>query len=157
MNRQDFDIKTKIIRETFNDERKIKYPALENDESDFGDENIFTTESGELIDLELFIGEFREKELIKYVKLAESLYEKARKHVSIYIICPDASHIYVKECEIESKAEFTIKLACFNGNPAQLILDVIQNKIRNGEVLDDDDLFAILMIPLIYRTEDENN
>ncbi len=155
MNKQDFEIKAKIIRETFNDKRKIKYPQCENYENICGAENIFTTEDGQLIDLELFIGDFRESELKKYVELAESLYEKTEKHVSIYVICPDASRIYVKECEIQSKANFTIKLACFNENPVQLILNVIQEKLRNGEMLDDDDILAILMIPLMCKTDNE--
>ena len=155
MNEQDFEIKAKIIRETFNDKRKIKYPLCENFENICGGENIFTTEDGQVIDLELFIGDFREGELKKYVKLAERLYDKTEKHVSIYIICPDASRIYVKECEIQSEANFTIKLACFNENPAQLILNVIQEKLKNGEMLDDDDIFAILMIPLMCKTDNE--
>ncbi|MBE6508193.1 MAG: hypothetical protein E7Z77_02140 [Methanobrevibacter sp.] len=156
MNKQDFEIKAKIIRETFNDKRKIKYPLCENFENIYGAENIFTTEDGQVIDLELFIGDFREGELKKYVHLAERLYEKTEKHVSIYIICPDASRIYVKECEIQSEASFTIKLACFNEDPVQFILNVIQEKLKNGEMLDEDDFFAILMIPLIYKQENEN-
>ncbi|WP_458455767.1 hypothetical protein [Methanobrevibacter sp.] len=156
MNKQDFEIKAKIIRETFNDERKINYPICENYENIYGAENIFTTEDGQLIDLELFIGDFREEELKRYVELAENLYEKTEKHVSIYIICPDVTRIYVKECEIQSKANFTIKLACFNENPIQLILNVIQDKLKKGEMLDEDDIFALMMIPLICKKDYEN-
>lgn len=154
MNRQDFEIRTKIIRKTFNDERKIKYPTPENEKMidgiiyDEGD--IFTTENGELIDLELLLDDFTELELAKYVRLAEKLYEKTQKHVSIYIICPDGSNVHVKEREIPSEADFTIKLACINEDPAEIILKIVWEKVTNGQMLDEDDIFAIAMLPLLY-------
>ena len=47
-------------------------------------------------------------------------------------------------------------LACVQENPAQIILDVIKNKISKGELLDGDDLHALSMLPLICKKEDRN-
>ncbi|AMD17090.1 hypothetical protein TL18_03060 [Methanobrevibacter sp. YE315] len=160
MNKQDFNIKTKIIRETFNDTRTIKCPAHENDmefdESTYELGDIFTTTNGEVIDLEFQIDDFTVDELVKYVEIAEKLYEINRKHVSIYIICPDTVEIRVKECEIKSEADFTIKLASINENPAQIALKLIKEKLNNGEILNEDDLHALTLIPLMCKKEDRN-
>ena len=160
MNKQDFNIKTKIIRETFNDTRTIKCPAPENDivfdENIYELGDIFTTTNGEVIDLEFQIDDFTVDELVKYVEIAEKLYEINRKHVSIYIICPDTVEICVKECEIKSEADFTIKLASINENPAQIALKLIKEKLNNGEILNEDDLHALTLIPLMCKKEDRN-
>ena len=56
MNKKDFDIRTKIIRETFNDERPIKCQTPEDvrrlDDGIHPGGDIFTTEDGEFIDFE---------------------------------------------------------------------------------------------------------
>ena len=57
------------------------------------------------IDLEFQMTDFDENELVKYVEFAEALYEKHRKHIHIYIICPNNIYVCVKECKIVSEAE----------------------------------------------------
>ena len=92
MKEQDFIMKTKLIKETFKDQRKIKCQIpiqnLNLEQHIYQEGSIFITEKDEIIDLELQITDFTEDELVKYVELAEALYETNNKHVSIYIICP---------------------------------------------------------------------
>ncbi len=153
-------MKTKLIQETFNDKRKIKCQIpiqnlkLENHIHQEG--SIFITENDEIIDLELQLTNFTEDELVKYVELAEALYETNNKYVSIYIICPNTVNICVKECEIKSEAEFSIKLAAVEENPAEILLNIIKNKIIKGEILDNEDLYALSMMPLICKKEERN-
>ncbi|MDO5823086.1 hypothetical protein [Methanobrevibacter sp.] len=160
MNKQDFIMKTKFIKETFKDKRKIKcHLPIQNlrlDENIYQEGNIFITENDEIIDLELQITDFTEDELVKYVELAEALFETNRKHVSIYIICPNTVNVRVKECEIKSEADFSIKLACIEENPAHILLNIIKAKMAKGEMLDNDDLYALAMMPVICKKEERN-
>ena len=160
MKEQDFKIRKKIIKETFNDSREIKCLTPEKDrkldDDIYPGGDIFTTENGELIDLEFQMHDFTESELVKYIEFAEALYEKHQKQVSIYLICPDTVNVLVRECEIKSEAEFTIKLACVQENPAHIILKGIKNKIKSGECLDGDDLHALSMLPMICKKDERN-
>ena len=83
MNKKDFNTRTKIIRETFDDKRAIKCPTPENvrqlDENVYPGGDILTTEDGEYIDFEFQLEDFTVEELVKYVELAEALYEKNNK------------------------------------------------------------------------------
>ena len=160
MKEQDFKIRTKIIKETFNDSRRIKCITPEKDrkldDNIYPGGDLFTTEDGEFIDLEFQMEDFNESELVKYVEFAEALYKKHQKQVSIDLLCPDTVNVLVRECEIKSEAEFTIKLACIQENPAHIILDIIKNKINSGELLDGDDLHALSMLPIMCKEEDRN-
>jgi hypothetical protein len=160
MKEQDFKIRTKIIKETSNDSRRIKCITPEKDrkldDNIYPGGDLFTTEDGEFIDLEFQMEDFNESELVKYVEFAEALYKKHQKQVSIYLLCPDTVNVLVRECEIKSEAEFTIKLACIQENPAHIILDIIKNKINSGELLDGDDLHALSMLPIMCKEEDRN-
>ena len=160
MNREEYNIRTKIIEKTFNDNRKIKYLTPEHLRAVDGDiypgGDIFTTENGDLIDLEFQITDFDEYELVKYVELAEALYEKNGCHIAIYIICPNNVNVYVKEGEIMSQADFTIKLACINEDPCKIILKAIKYKISNNELLNGDDLHALSMLQSVCKKEERN-
>lgn len=159
MKKQDFKIRAKIIQETFNDSRKIKCVTPKKDrifdEDIYPGGEIFTTENGEFIDLEFQMDDFTVEELVKYIEFAEKLYEKHQKHVSIYLICPDTVNVLVKECEIKSEADFTIKLACINENPAHIILNAIKHRLENG-LFDEEDMHALTMLPLMCKKEDRN-
>lgn len=160
MKEQDFIMKTKLIKETFKDQRKIKCQIpiqnLNLEQHIYQEGSIFITEKDEIIDLELQITDFTEDELVKYVELAEALYETNNKHVSIYIICPNTVNICVKECEIKSESDFTIKLAAIEENPAHMLLNIIKNKLSKGEILDSEDLHALSMMPIICKKEERN-
>ena len=159
MREQDFITKSKIIEETFNDKRKIKCVTPEEDrkvdENIYPGGDIFTTETGELIDLEFQMEDFTAEELVKYVELAEELYERHQKQVAIYIICPDNVDVLVKECEIKSKADFVIRLARIQENPAEIILKILKEKLDKG-TFDLDDLEALIMLPVMCKKEDQH-
>lgn len=160
MNKKDFNLRVNVIQKTFNDMRKIKCSTPKH-EREIGEDiypggDIFTTEDGEFIDLEFQIDDFDEDELVKYIELAEALYEKHHKHVSIYIICPSTINVCMKECQIFSHADFTIKLACINEDPCDIILNIIKDKIKNSENLDSDDINALAMLPVKCKPEKRN-
>lgn len=160
MDEKDFKIRTRIIKETFNDNRKIKCETPKSDrhlpEYVYPGEDIFTTEDGEFIDLEFQMKDFDEDELAKYVEFAEEMYEKHGKPISVYILCPDKVKVLVRECPLKSEAEFTIKLACSNDNVALSILCKVKNKLRQGLNLDEEDKTMIENLPAICRKEDRN-
>lgn len=160
MNKKDFDIRTNVIKETFNDNRKIissvNVDELDIDESIHQGGDIFITVNGEFIDLEFQPVDFSERELNKYVRLAEELYEKSGREVTIYVICPKSINVLVNEHEICSDAEFTIKLACIQEDPCEIILNQIKEKIRAEEMLDFDDLKALAMLQKNCRKEDRH-
>ncbi len=160
MNEQDFKIRTEIIRETFNDTRKIKCITPEEDrkldDDVYPGGDIFTTEEGEFIDLEFQIVDFTIDELVKYVEFAEELYEKHHRHVSVYLLCPDLVNVCVREGEIKSKADFTIKLACVEQNLAQMTLDIIKNKLKKEGFLDKEDLDILEILPIVCKRDERN-
>lgn len=160
MNKKNFKERTKIIRETFNDKRKIKCVTPENvrrvDEHIYQGGEIFTTEEGDFIDLEFQLTDFDEDELVKYVEFAEAFYEKTHRRISIYIICSNDIEIRVKECPIMSEAEFVIKIACAQEDPCKIVLEEIKRKVRNHELLNGDDLHALSMLQVMCRKEDRN-
>lgn len=160
MKEQEFITKAKIIKETFDDKRKIRcHLPIQNlrlDEQIHQEGELFITENYEIIDLEFQFEDFTEDELVKYVELAEALYEKNRKRISIYIICPRSVNICMRECEIKSEADFTIKLASIEENLSQIALDIIKSKLDNGETLDREDLKILEILPLSCKKEERN-
>ncbi|WP_407377352.1 hypothetical protein [Methanobrevibacter sp.] len=160
MRKQDFEIRTKIIGEVFDDTRPIKCSVDINElnlpEHIHSEGNFFLTHDCEFIDLEFQFNPFSEHELVKYVELAEELYEKSKKEVSIYIICPKDVPVYVNESEIMSDATFKIKLAVGEISICKLILDFIKAKIRNNEKLTNEDIMHLKKLPLICRKEERH-
>ena len=160
MDKKDFRLITKIIRETFDDPRPIKCftPEFERrvDENVYPGGDILTTEDGEYIDFEFQLVDFTVEELVKYVELAENLYKKNGKKVSIYLLCPKEVNICVKECEIKSKAEFNIKLACPDEDPCEVILAKVKNKLKHERILNGDDLHALSMLHVMCDEKDKS-
>lgn len=149
MNNDEIETRKKIIRDVFQDEKEIEYIEDEKHESD-----LFRAKTGEIIYLELQMEDFDEKELARYSEIAEELYEKYQNEIFIYILCPSNFNVCVKECEIKSEADFTIKLACIKENPSHFVLEVIKNKLKNKEKLTDEDLHALSMLPVMCEKED---
>ena len=159
MNEKDSKTRIGVIKNTFNDKRKIQCEVkndIELDEGIHQGGDLFKTEDGDIIDLEFQMTDFDEDELIKYVEFAEHLYCKYEKEVSVYIICPDDIKVLVKECEIKSEANFTIKLAKMGEDPCHIILDGIKQKVSSGEMLDGDDLHALSLLPVMCKKEERN-
>lgn len=160
MDKKDYEVRTKVIREAFNDARAIKCVVdnsdLQLDKHIHQGGDIFETETGELIDLEFQMKNFDEDELVKYVEFAEEIYEKHGKTLSIYLICPKDINVCVRECEIKSHAEFTIKLACIQEDPCKIVLDNIKEKLKRNETLNGDDLHALSMLQVMCKKEQRN-
>lgn len=160
MDKKDFKTRTNIIKETFMDDKNIKChiptEELELDENVHQEGDFFLTEDDEFVDLEFQFVDFTEEELVKFIELAENLYEKFGKKITIYILCPKYINVYVKEIEIMSDADFTIKLCCTNMDPCKVILDGIKNKIKNNEFLDEDDFHALAMLPVMCDKDDKH-
>ena len=98
--------------------------------------------------------DFTIDELIKYIEFAEELYEKHHRHVSVYLLCPDIVDVYVREGEIKSEADFTIKLACVEQNLPQMTLDIIKNKLKREGFLDREDLEILEILPVVCKRKD---
>jgi hypothetical protein len=160
MNENNYCIETRLIRETFGDDRKIKCVTPEHvrrlDDDVYPGGVVFTTEEGEFIDFEYQLKDFDESELVKYVEFAENLYEKHQKKVSVYIICPKNVRVLVNECPIKSESEFTIKIACSQDDICHMILDDIKNKIRNNVCLDESDLNILADLPVKCNRRERN-
>lgn len=160
MNELEFKTKVEMINDNFSDTRKIKCHIpkhllqIDDDVHQGGD--FFATTDDEIIDLEFQFADFDEEELAKYIGLAESIYEKHHKHVSIYLICPKNVNVTVKECTIKSESDFTIKLYCSQIDPCNLILNGIKNKLLNKENLSEDDWIAVEMLPVWCEKKDRN-
>ncbi|WP_295610164.1 hypothetical protein [uncultured Methanobrevibacter sp.] len=157
MKEKDFDIKTKVIKETFDDNShivsSIDSNELEIDSNIHQGGDIFITSTGEFIDLEFQDVDFTAEELAKYMEFAEELYEKYGKRISIYILCPKNINVNVKEFEIYSNAPFTIKLACINEDPCEIILTHIKEKMKK-ETLDANDIMMLARLPGMCQKED---
>lgn len=160
MDKKDFILRTKIIKESFKDERPIKCPTPEDvrklDDNVHPGGDIFTTEDGDFIDFEFQLNDFDEEELTKYVEFAENLYEKHHRHVAVYLLCHHDINISVKEIEITSEANFTIKLACSQFDPCHIILETVKNKMKNNDPIDSEDINAIRILPVMCKKSDRN-
>lgn len=161
MNSKNNKIRAKIIRERFNDKRRIEGPVsaeelqIDDDVHQGGD--IYRTKDGDFIDLEFQEKDFDVEELVKYVELAEDIYEKHHRKVSIYIICPDNINVCVREFPIKSEADFTIKLAKIEEHPAEYILKDVKRKIRNMEMLDENDIDELENSPMMYGRKERHD
>ena len=158
MENEEFKFKTGMIKKHFKDNRTIKCPTpkhltrLDDDVHPGGE--IFTTEDGDFIDLEIQFVDFDEEELAKYVEFAENLYEKHQKHVSVYLLCPKNINVTVKECSLKSEADFTIKLACSDFDLCHLTLNHIKYKLKHNITLDGFDIYMAEMLPVMCRKKD---
>lgn len=161
MNEENMQKEIIIIKEVFDEERKIlgfAPPEMTDIKKNcYKGGDIFITENGELIDLEYQINDFDEKELVKYIELAEELYNINNVSISIYVLCPDTVKILTPECTIPSEASFNIKLACFAGSPIYDILYHIKEKIDKNICISNEDIHTLFMIPLYCPEKDRKN
>lgn len=160
MDRQYYEVKTKIIQEIFNDKRKLN-PVENKDELNLDDHvyqegDIFLCDNGEFVVLDFQIKDFNEDELVKYAELAENLYEINEKPVSIYLVCREDIDVCVKECEIKSEADFKIKLACTPKDQCKEDLNRIKRKLKRNEILSGDDLHILSSLQVRCKKEDRN-
>jgi len=136
-----------IIENMFDEKRTILPEPLQENINGSGE--TFKTQNGEIIYFELQFEEFNIDELVRYTSIMETLYEKYKVHCTACILCADGVRVTVKEMPIKSEADFTIKLAQTNMSPCDVVLEVVKTKMKNGELLDVDDVHALQMIPMM--------
>lgn len=160
MNEINLKAYAKMFQETFNDSRKIAFLTPEHLKKLDGNatprRDIFMTEDGEFIDFEIQYEDVDVGELVKYIEIAENLYEKLQKPISIYVLCPKNSRLLVKECPIKSDADFKIRIACSHQDPCHMILNHIKHKTRKNISLDHEDIQILHMLPVNCAKKDRH-
>lgn len=146
--------KIKAMQTIFSEERTINPTPLEPITNGGGD--VYQTEEGEIIYLELQLKDFTVDELVRYTGIMESLYEKYKKHCTAYIICVQGVEVEVQEMSIQSEAEFTIRLAKTEIDPCAVILNGLKTKMKEGGLLDEEDIQVLQMLPFMC-SEDEKD
>ncbi len=137
-----------LIEQVFEDNRKVT-PV--NDEM-----HIFCAEDNSLIYMDIVLENFDTTQLLKYVELAEELYKDYHTKVYLYLICPSHIKVLVREFDIKSEADFTIKLASMDMNPYEVILTIIKKKIQNNMVLDESDIEALQLLPMVCPPSEQH-
>lgn len=160
MNLKNIEKTHRVIRKVFDDHRTLKCPPceleLKLDEEQLTEGEIFMTDDGEIIYLDIHFQDFKEEDLVEYIEIAEKIYEIVERRVCIYILCSQSTNVFVRESDIKSDADFSIKLAKDPRDFAQVILDIIKNKIKNHEKLDDTDLEIVKELPLRCHEKDRH-
>lgn len=105
----------KLIRKAFKDERKIIERTPDEirsvDKKFYQGGSVYTTEDGELIDLEIQERDYDIEDHVNYIEFAEALYEKTKKRINVYVYCAPSVKINIQLYEIPSDADFKIRLA----------------------------------------------
>lgn len=105
----------KLIRKAFKDERKIVERTPDEvrsvDKKFYQGGSVYTTEDGELIDLEIQERDYDIEDHVNYIEFAEALYEKTKRRVNVYVYCAPSIKINIQLYEIPSEADFKIRLA----------------------------------------------
>ena len=108
----------KLIRKAFRDDRKIIERTPDEirsvDKKFYQGGSVYTTEDGELIDLEIQERDYDIEDHVNYIEFAEALYEKTKKRVNVYVYCAPSVKINIQLYEIPSDADFKIRLAQIN-------------------------------------------
>ena len=105
----------KLIRKAFKDDRKIVERTPDEirmvDKKFYQGGSVYTTEDGELIDLEIQDRDYDIEDHVNYIEFAEALYEKTKKRVNVYVYCAPSIKINIQLYKIPSDADFKIRLA----------------------------------------------
>ena len=105
----------KLIRKAFKDDRRIIERTPDEirsvDKKFYQGGSVYTTEDGELIDLEIQERDYDIEDHVNYIEFAEALYEKTKKRVNVYVYCAPSVKINIQLYEIPSDADFKIRLA----------------------------------------------
>lgn len=144
----------KTIQHIFNENREINPTPLPKIEQAHGE--AYKTKNNEIIYCEIQIEDFTIDELVRYTHIMETLYEQYKTPCTAYIITTQGVEIKVKEMPIKSEADFTIKLAQTDISSCEIVLDAIKTKMKNGELLNENDIEALQMIPMVCNPKDKD-
>ena len=150
----------KLIKNEFNDSRKLY--EIEDDELnsiaskyDICDE-LYETDDGEILSYCITDKDFDNNEAEKYKKYGEELYEKTGKLINIDII--GSPHIKCKITKnIVSNVKMIIKLAIPPYSDTYSILQHLKDLVKNKKKLNEEDLFALSMVPMMGPEYDRRN
>lgn len=146
--------KIRTMQTIFSEKRTINPTPLEQVPQGSGE--VYQTEEGEIIYIELQLTDFTIDELVRYTDIMETLHERYNKHCTAYIICVEGTEVKVQEMPIKSKADFAIKVAQTDINPCQIVLEGIKTKIKNEELLNEEDIQALQILPLMCPDNERN-
>ena len=142
-----------IIRNVFADSRNMEYVPEDEVLVDDFDGDVFITEDNELVLLRLCMSVFDESVLASTVCAAEDFYTEYDKRVNMYIISLNGD-VTVRECNIKSFADFTIKLGVAGHAVCSMILESIKSKFNDDGVLSENDLDLLGMLPLMCARDE---
>lgn len=117
------------------------------------DKDAFVTSKGEIAIFDVIFEEFGAKELSEVVSTAESFGDAFETQVNIFLVTTPTTRITVAEQSIQSRFDFTIKLACITDEPHDIVLKIIKDKMAHGIELDEDDIMALQMIRVMCPPE----
>ena len=112
----------------------------------------YKTEDDEIVITKIHTGDFSPKRLAKYIELCEDSYDKYNTRINLYIIMDPNANVTVKQMDIKSHADFTIKLACGKIDPIETALKLIGQKIIEGTATQKD-YEELEMLPLQCKKE----
>lgn len=118
--------------------------------------DIYRTEDDELISFILTKGDIGNREMEKYKKYGEELYELNGKLICIYVLGSTHSKFKVTK-DIESEAPIMINISIMEYSSAYDTLRHITGLVESRQKLDGDDLHALKMIPSMGPSEDKRN
>ncbi|MBR0270727.1 MAG: hypothetical protein IJQ68_01865 [Methanobrevibacter sp.] len=161
MNEKKFDETSLVLIENmFDEHRKIVGLADESiqkiAEKHQRSADIFITEHGELISYEIMTDDINNNEIDKIRKYGEDLYEINGKYISIYIL--GSPHMKINGIkEIVSDAPLLIKISQMPQSDAYDVLRHITDLVKRKQKLNEEDLFALSMIPQMGPKEDKRH
>lgn len=149
-----------LIEGIFGDYRKIDGKASDEIQNIARMHNIpaeiYQTENGEFISFNLIDEDFGNSDIEKYGKYGEDLYEKSGKEVCIYVLGSPHIKINITK-ELKSDAVMLINVSKFKYSSTYETLRHIEGLVKSRQKLDQDDLFALKMIPIMGPPEDKRN
>lgn len=145
----DVENRMKVIRNVFDDSSEIEYVGS------YGGGELFIADGIDIIYLSLLIDDFNEDKLLHYVKIAEDLYNEYSLSVKIYLAATSDVNVTVREFDVKSFADFTIKLAKTDLDVCSNILTMIKAKLSETE-LTPEDIEVLSMLPFMCKPSERD-
>ena len=149
MDKRDIINRQRVIRNVFDDNSETEYVGS------YGGGDLFIADGIDMIYLSLLIDDFTEDKLLHYVKIAEDLFNEYSLSVKVYLTATNDVNVTVKECDIKSFADFTIKLARTELDVCSNILAMIKEKLSETE-LTSEDIEVLSMLPFMCKEHERD-
>lgn len=113
----------------------------------------YKTEDNQIVVIKIHEGDFTPKKLAEYVEFCEETYDKYEVLINLYVVMDPQGKITVKQMDIKSYADFTIKLACGKKDPCLIALETIGRRIADG-IATQEDYESLKLLPLQCKKEE---